>query len=290
MIEMHCLWQEPALLGEGPTWVAREGALFWVDILGYKLHRLTLTNGRQDTWTYDAQITSFAARQSGGYVATIRDGFAFVDLKKETLEAFELPESDIESNRFNDGKIDALGRYWAGSMDKGCHLPSGALYRLDGDLSLHKMDDHYIITNGPAFSPDGTTMYHTDTIKRTIYAFDVRPDSTIGNKRTFVKLNSEDEGLPDGMTIDSQGCLWLCHYAGARITRYSPDADVLQVFHMPVPNITSCTFGGPQLDQLFITTARDGMSAEEIRQYPLAGSLFTCKPGVTGLPSPLFAG
>jgi len=201
-----------------------------------------------------------------------------------------MPEPDLPGNRFNDGKVDENGRYWAGSMDDGEKLEAGSLYRLDGDLSLHKMDDNYFITNGPAFSLDGNTLYHTDTAKRTIYAFDFSEDGAIANKRVFVKLEAEEEGYPDGMTVDGDNCIWLSHFAGSRITRYSPEGQVLQVIPMPVPNITSCTFAGSDLDTLYITTARHLLSEEEIYKYPLSGSLFACKPGVKGLQTPFFAG
>jgi sugar lactone lactonase YvrE len=130
----------------------------------------------------------------------------------------------------------------------------------------------------------------TDTVKKTIFAFDLHGDGSIGGKRPFIQLTDPAEGHPDGMTVDRENCLWLAHYAGARLTRYSPEGKVIQVVPMPVPNVTSCTFGGPNLDTLYITTACQEMSPAEMEQYPLAGSLFAYQPGVTGLPTPLFAG
>ena len=290
MVDIECVWEEPAILGEGPLWVARENAVYWVDIVRKNLHRYGLKDGARRTWRFETEVTSLAVRQQGGFVGTVRNGFAFIDLETVAVEPIAVPEADMPGNRFNDGKVDAKGCYWAGSMDDGEKLETGSLYRLDGDLSLHKIDDNYFITNGPAFSLDGKTLYHTDTAKRTIYAFDVSEDGAIANKRVFVKLEAEEEGNPDGMTVDSQNCIWLSHFAGSRITRYSPEGQVLQVIAMPVPNITSCTFAGTDLDTLYITTARHLLSEEEIHQYPLSGSLFACKPGVTGCPTPLFAG
>jgi sugar lactone lactonase YvrE len=175
-------------------------------------------------------------------------------------------------------------------MDNTQKQAIGSLYRLDPDLTVHKMDSPYIISNGPTFSADGRTLYHTDTVKKTIFAFDLHGDGSIGGKRPFIQLTDPAEGHPDGMTVDSENCLWLAHYAGARLTRYSPEGKVIQVVPMPVPNVTSCTFGGPNLDTLYITTACQEMSPAEMEQYPLAGSLFAYQPGVTGLPTPLFAG
>ena len=290
MVDIKCVWEEPAILGEGPLWVARENAVYWVDIVRRNLHRFGLADSTRRTWTFETEVTSLAARQQGGFVGTVRGGFAFIDPETGTVEPIAMPEADMPENRFNDGKVDESGRYWAGSMDDGEKLETGSLYRLDGDLSIHKMDDNYFITNGPAFSLDGRTLYHTDSAKRTIYAFELSEDGAIANKRVFVKLETEEEGNPDGMTVDSENCIWLSHFGGSRITRYSPEGQVLQVLPMPVPNITSRTFAGPDLDTLYITTARHLLSEEEIQKYPLSGSLFTCKPGVTGCPTPLFAG
>ena len=290
MSDVTCIWEIPARLGEGPLWVEAENALYWVDILSYQVHRFSLDSGAKRTWTFDQPVTSLAVRQSGGIVGTVRDGFAAIDFDNETIEPIKLPEVGLSENRFNDGKVDAHGRYWAGSMDDAGKKEAGTLYRLDADLSLHTMDDGYIITNGPAFSLDGKTMYHNDTVKGIIYAFNLHNDGTIDGKRPFVQLTYAKEGAPDGMTVDMENCLWLAHYGGARLTRYSPAGQVLEVVPLPVPNITSCTFGGPNLDTLYITTASQQLSAAELEKYPLAGSLFAYKPGVTGPPTSEFAG
>lgn len=288
MIEVKCEWQIEATLGEGPLWVARENAVYWVDIIKHQVHRLSLADDSKETWTFDSEVTSLAAREQGGFVGTVRDGFAFIDFMTSSYDPIALPEAHMLDNRFNDGKVDGYGRYWGGSMDNEGAKESGSLYRLDAGLRLRKMDDNYIISNGPAFSKDGKTMYHTDSIKQIIYAFDCAENGDVSNKWEFIYLKEEAEGKPDGMTVDSEDCIWLCHFGGSRITRYSPDGDVLQVIPMPVPNVTSCTFAGPELDTLYITTARLLLTNEELDIYPLAGSLFSCKPGVVGLPTPLF--
>ena len=290
MSELKCVWQIEADLGEGPLWVARENAVYWVDIFKHHVHRLSLSDGAKTTWSFDQEVTSLAERDQGGFVGTVRDGFAFIDFEATSYEPIALPEADISGNRFNDGKVDGNGRFWAGTMDEKAEAESGSLYRLDADLGVHKMDDKYIIDNGPAFTVDGKTMYHTDTVKQVVYAFDCNEAGDVSNKREFIRFVDEAEGKPDGMTVDSENCIWLCHFGGARITRYSPEGKVLRVVSMPVPNITSCTFAGPNLDTLYITTARALISDEEIENYPLAGSLFSLKPGVSGLPTPLFAG
>lgn len=290
MANIKCEVEDKAQLGEGPLWVERENAVYWVDIFGKKVHRYALSDQTHKSWQFDIQITSLVERQQGGFACTVRDGFAFIDLDPNTIEPITLPETDQPENRFNDGKLDNHGRYWAGTMDTNQQSDSGALYRLDNDLSLHKMDDGYIIANGPTFSADGNIIYHTDSTKRTIYAFDLSKNGEISNKRVFVQLQDEAEGSPDGMTVDSEGCIWLAHFGGARLTRYSPAGEVLQVVPMPVPNITSCTFGGTNLDTLYITTARIAISEEDLPKYPLAGSLFSYQPNVKGLPTPRFGG
>lgn len=290
MSEVSCIWKIPARLGEGPLWVAQENALYWLDILQNQVHKLHVNNGKRQTWHFAEPITSMAVRQFGGLVASITKGFAVIDLANLVIEPIVTTESDLPGNRFNDGKVDGNGRYWAGTMDNGGKQATGSLYRLDPDLSLHKMDSPYLISNGPAFSADGKTMYHTDSIKKTIFAFNLHEDGSITGKRPFIQLIDAAEGSPDGMTVDSENCLWLAHYGGARLTRYSPAGQVMQVVPLPVPNVTSCTFGGPDLDTLYITTARAGLSPAEREQYPLAGSLFAYQPGVAGLPTPLFAG
>lgn len=286
-----CEWQVAADLGEGPSWVERENAIYWLDIVGKKVFRFSLADGSRKSWQLDFEITALAPREKGGFVCTTRDGFAFIDdFDSASLTVINSPEADIPGNRFNDGKIDAQGRFWAGSMDDEGVADSGALYRLDTDLSLHKLDDQYIITNGPAFSPDGKTVYHNDTIKRCIYAYDVNTDGDVSNRRTLVQFDDESEGKPDGLTVDAEGYIWQASFAGYRITRFTPAGEVDRVIRMPVPNVTSCTFGGAELDTLYITTARILLSEEELNAYPLAGSLFSFKPGVKGLPVPLFKG
>jgi sugar lactone lactonase YvrE len=290
MAKVMCVWQTNAELGEGPLWVAEENSIYWVDIGKKQVHRLNVGDEERQSWLFPVAVTSLAVRQAGGFVGTIPDGFVTINLATQTVKPIVLPEVHLPGNRFNDGKVDGNGRFWAGSMNKQGKEASGSLYRLDPDLTLHKMDTGYNITNGPAFSVDGQTMYHNDSVKGMVYAFYLHNDGTIGRKRPFRQLTDPAEGAPDGMTIDSENCLWLAHYGGARLSRISPAGEVLQVVPLPVPNVTSCTFGGPKLDTLYITTASQGLSPSQKEQYPLAGSLFAYQPGVIGLPTPFFAG
>ena len=243
---------------------------------------------RKQSWTFDFSITSLNPRRGGEFVGTTNDGFVAIDFDRLAADPIQLPEADLPGNRFNDGKVDKSGRYWAGSMDLEQVSKSGALYRLDPDLSVSKVDSDYIITNGPAFNIDNSVIYHTDTSKGVIYALDIGADGSLSNKRDFIRFEDESQGLPDGMTVDSEDCLWVAHFGGARITRFSPAGDVLETVPVPAPNITSCTFAGADLDTLYITNARIFMTEADFKRYPLAGSLFAYKPGVRGLPTPLF--
>ncbi|MBB3062403.1 SMP-30/gluconolactonase/LRE family protein [Microbulbifer rhizosphaerae] len=295
-MEPECVWPAAATLGEGPVWVAREQALYWVDIKRSVLHRYCPPENskgcnERSSWQLDSQLSAIAPRAGGGFVGAIRDGFAllFPDGDGVGIEPLGGPESDIPGNRFNDGKVDAAGRFWAGSMDDGEEEPTGALYRLDPDLSWQRLDADYVITNGPTFSPDNRILYHTDTLKRTVYAFDLETDGSPRNKQVFLQL-PEESGYPDGMTVDAEGCLWVCHWGGWGVTRFSPEGEAIGRIELPVANVTSCTFAGPDLDTLYITTARKGLSDAELADQPLAGGLFRCRPGVRGPAPVLFGG
>lgn len=290
MREVTAVWEIPALLGEGPVWVEAENAVYWVDIFSNQIHRYTIGDGAKRTWTFDFSITSLNPREGGGFVGTTYDGFVAIDFENLSADPIQLPEADLPGNRFNDGKVDSSGRYWAGTMDQEQESASGALYRLDPDHSVAKVDTGYIISNGPAFNLDNSIIYHTDTMKREIYALDIGAGGGLSNKRVFARFTEDDQGMPDGMTVDSEDCIWVAHFGGARLTRFSPAGEILETLPLPAPNITSCAFGGSELDTLYITCARIFMSDAELEQYPLAGSLLSVKPGVTGAPTPLFGG
>ena len=271
-------------LGEGPIWSARDQAIYWVDILDPSVHRLSLADQRSHTWKMPETVGWLIERQKQpGFIAGFTSGFAQLHLDPLTVQPLDDPEPDIENNRMNDAKVDTAGRIWAGTMDRDGARASGALYRLDPDHSWHKMDAGYLVTNGPTFSPDGRILYHTDTLRRTIYRFDLQPDGTITGKRPLITF-PEDTGYPDGMTTDCEGCLWVAHWGGGRITRFTADGDVVRVIPLPATQITSCVFAGPRLDRMFVTSAAGG------RTEPLAGELFEIDPGVRGCAATLFGG
>jgi sugar lactone lactonase YvrE len=291
MSDVRCLWEAAALLGEGPLWSPREAALYWVDIKAPALHRYRPSDGDTTSWTMPEPIGWVIERANGeGFVAGFKDrGFAFLTPGTMAPETIGQPEPDYPDNRFNDAKADAAGRIWAGTMDDNEREASGALYRLDPDLEWYRMDRGYTVTNGPAISPDQRRLYHTDTFEGTVYAFDLADNGKLSNKRAFVTI-PEGDGYPDGMTCDAEGGLWVCHWGGWRITRFTPHGEVDRVIEMPVAQVTSCTFGGPEFDRLYVTSASVGLDDEEREEQPLAGGLFEIVPGVKGLPAGQFGG
>lgn len=287
--EPVCIWPAGARLGEGPVWDLEERALYWVDIKAPAVHRITPSTGERRTWPMPEAIGAIARRKGAGFIATFKSGFALVDLDHGRIEHLGHPEPERPDNRFNDGKCDPAGRFWAGTMDDNEREPTGWLYRFDPDRTWRRLDGPYVCTNGPAFSPDGRTLYHTDTVGREIHAFDLAADGALTRKRRFVKF-AEDDGYPDGMTVDAEGHLWVCHWGGWCVTRFTPDGKRERAIRLPVAQVTSCAFGGPDLGTLFITTAAIGLAPEALARQPLAGGLFAVQPGPGGLPPATYGG
>lgn len=284
---MECVADVGATLGEGPVWVAREQALYWVDIPEKRVFRWSEADGvrRKDM---PRHVCSLLPRASGGFVGGGYDGFLALtpDL---SIEVIGDPEPHLERNRFNDGKLDRSGRLWAGTMDRLEQETAGSLYRLDPDLQWTRIDSGYHVTNGPAFSVDGRTMYHTDSARQTVYAFDVEPDGSCGNKREHLRFGAGD-GYPDGMAVDAEDCLWIAFWDGWCVRRFSPGGEQLAELRVPVQRPTSVAFGGTDLDRLFITSASRDLPEEERASQPQAGGLFVTVPGVRGVPDLPFAG
>ncbi len=285
--KIELVWDARSILGEGPVWVDREQALYWVDIKGCLVHRLSWPDGAQKSWTVPTQIGALHPVKEGGFLGAFKDGIFAVTLNPETAEVQrELicdPDQKFPGNRFNDGKIGPDGAFWAGTMDDREVDPTGRLFRVTAMDLVAEIDNGYVITNGPEFSPDGKTLYHTDTLKRLIYAFDLNPESDMParNRRVFIQI-PKDRGYPDGMCVDAEGCVWACHFAGACIVRYSPEGQELGILKMPVSNITSCVFGGENLNVLFITTAAKGLSDAQLAKEPNAGALFALETEFKG--------
>lgn len=284
---MDCIADVKATLGEGPVWVAREEALYWVDIPEKRVFRWSDKEGVRN-FAVDRHVCSLLPRAEGGFVGGGYDGLLLLD-PELGVSVLGDPEPELPRNRFNDGKIDRAGRLWAGTMDRTEQEDSGSLYRLDRELAWRRADSGYRVTNGPAFSVDGRTMYHTDSARQTVYAFDLAEDGSVSNRRIHLGFG-EGDGYPDGMTVDAEDCLWIAFWDGWCVRRFSPAGDRLAEIEVPVQRPTSVAFGGPDLDRLFITSASRDLSAEQRTGQPFAGGLFMTVPGVQGVAETLFAG
>ena len=291
-IRVECVVREEAIVGESPVWCPREQVLYWVDITGQKIHRFHPASGANDTFHMPDKVTALAMRAKGGLVLSLEKDFATFDLETQRLTYLGNPEPDKPDNRFNDAKCDRQGRFWAGTMGN-VHwdAPSGALYRLDADgaISCHQTD--VICANGMGWSPDNRTMYFTESFRYAIYAYDFDTVAgTIANRRVFATVDKSTGAFPDGLTVDAEAHVWSVHNAVGRVVRYSPRGDIERTIELPVPRPCGCIFGGEKLDTLYITTARETLTPEQIATYPLSGSLFAAVPGVCGIAEPLFAG
>ena len=273
-----------AKLGEGPLWSDRDNSLHWVDILGHRLHRLALASGVVTSWEMPEPIGWVIERQEvPGFIAGFASGFAELELDPLRIRMIGNPEPGLSGNRMNDAKADTAGRIWAGTMAADCTGEAGSLYRLDGDHRWTRVDGPYGIPNGPAISADGSTLYHTDSARRTIYQFDVDDDGRLGPREIFVAFK-DNLGSPDGMTMDADGGLWVAHWGGGRVSRFMPDGNLDRSIEVPASQVTSCTFAGANLDRMFVTSAADGVDEE------YGGALFEVDPGCRGLPTLRFAG
>ena len=279
--QVRCVADVQAVLGEGPVWVAREAALYWVDIKGRKIFRLG-QDGQRGEWQTPMRVGSLAPRADSGFIAGTDEGIAEIDLDAGRFEIVARPEQNFPHNRFNDGKVDRAGRFWAGTMDDLEKGATGTLYRLDPDLRCTIIDSGYRITNGPAFSPDGATMYHNDTARQVTYAFDIDDTGRALNRRVFMQFGAGD-GYPDGMTVDAEGCLWIAFWGASCLRRFSTRGERLETIRLPVSQPTSCAFGGPDLDRLYVTSARIGLDEKTLEMQPMAGGLFMVDAGVRGI-------
>ena len=286
--QVTCVADVRAILGEGPVWVEREAALYWVDVKGQKIFCRN-AGGDLASWDTPMRVGSLAPRAGGGFVAGTGQGFALVDLDVGRFDLLGNPDADRPANRFNDGKVDRQGRFWAGTMDDREREASGTLYRLDTDLDWTAVDGGYRVTNGPAFSPDGRIMYHNDSALQVTYAFNVDEAGNAVDRREFLRAEP-GEGYPDGMTVDAEGCLWVAFWDGWCVRRYSPAGALLQTVEVPVQRPTSCAFGGAGLATLFVTSARIGIEGTDLDKQPLAGGLLAVDVGVQGLAELPFAG
>jgi xylono-1,5-lactonase len=282
MSDVECVWQIGAVLGEGPTWSTAERALWFVDIKAPAIHRFDPATGEKRSWAAPARVGFVLPTSQGGHIAGLKTGLHSFNPETGNFSLLHVVEPHAPTNRLNDGFVDSEGFLWFGSMDDDEQEPSGALYQLH-DNGCVRRDPGYVVSNGPAESPDGRTLYHTDTLAGIIYAFDRARSGTLSSKRVFARFAPED-GYPDGPVVDAEGCLWTGLFGGWGLRRYSPDGELLQSVRLPCSAVTKAAFAGDDLRTLYITTAHVALSAEERSQQPLAGGLFRVRVDVPGLP------
>ncbi len=276
------LYKTEAHLGEGPLWLVNTQELIWVDINKGEVHCLnTITN--KDTILYRGEKVSCVISISD-IAFLIADTNKIIKFNRASGESKTVLAIDFQNQniRFNDGKVDPNGKFWLGTMDMHVVPHKGSLYQIDSTMHVSEMIQKVTISNGLAWSLDGKTMYYIDTYEQVVYAFDFNAKSEISNKRIIIKIPTS-LGVPDGMTIDSKGNLWIAMWGGFSVVCYNPNTGkIRKKIKVDAPHVTSCTFGGAHLDTLFITTAREGLSQSELEKYPLSGSLFSVKFGVCG--------
>ena len=282
-----------AALGEGPLWHAQTQRLYWVDIIPGEVHVYDPAAGTDRCINVGQQVGTVVPRVSGGLMLALEHGFASLDLETERLTLLADPEAHLPGNRFNDGKCDPAGRFWAGTMGMADPTPpaAGALYCLDAQHQVAQRLSGVTCSNGLVWSSDLSTMYFIDSGAQTVDAFDYdHATGAIANRRAVVTL-PDDYGIPDGMTIDVEGMLWVAGWGHHRVSRWNPaDGKLLRTLEFPASQVTACAFGGPNLDALYVTSARTGLSPEALAKEPLAGALFVVYPGVQGVPADEFAG
>ena len=274
-----------AELGEGPVWHAGEKVFYWIDISGRKLHRLDLYSGKNQSFDMPGMIGALFPIEEGGVVVALETGIFRFRVPDHFELLAEYPLDALPNTRFNDGKCDPAGRLWIGTMDKNAKPYQGKLYRLEGS-NLVSVIESVSISNGLAWSPDQQTMYYTDTFEQTVYAFDFNISSgEISGKRELIRI-SGSMGSPDGLTVDRKGNLWIALWGGHAVACFDPESrQLICKIDIPALNVTSCEFGGPDLDILLITTAREGLNEDQLKQYPLSGHIFFVKTPFHGLQS-----
>ena len=302
-IRIECLLECANHLGEGPVWDVEESRLYWLDGTGRRvgkpsIWRMDIATGKVENWSLDRDVGAMALRRDGSAVLALDDGFYFFDFENSALELIKLVEEDTPRTRLNDGKCDRRGRFFAGGMDDREEFKMCGLWRLDPDLSVTKVDEGIICSNGPCWSPDDRHFYFADTFQEEFWVYDYDIDTgSLANKRVFA-TTTDDAGVADGSTVDAEGFLWNAQVIAGDLVRYAPDGTVDRRIGMPVRNVTSVIFGGDKLDEIYVTSmarvkhpaVHDTFLVEAKPQF-LAGSLFRITGlGIRGVPEPRFAG
>lgn len=271
-------------LGEGPRWHATERRLYWVDIARNALHRFDPASGANETRYFDAPVGCFAFRPEGGLLLAMKDGFA-------TLDGWDAPTKPFGRQlfagrpdlRFNDGRTDPQGRFWAGSVNTAKSARDAALYRLDGDGSILEIEGGMLTCNGAAFTADGRRFFHTDTPSHAVRVYDCDPGTGTLTGGRILHQFPMGHGRPDGGSVDAEGCYWTALFAGGRVVRLSPAGEIVAEIALPVSRPTMIAFGGDDLRTAFVTSARTGLDADAMAAQPWAGGIFTFKVDIAGL-------
>ena len=275
--------------GEGALWDGRSKRLWWTDIHGKKLWSLDPETGAASSHAMPARVCCFAPRARGGFLLAFAEGFALYDLESGVRQDLAPFEPDFPGTRLNDGRTDRAGRFVAGGMDEGSGKPVSSVWRVDPDLQATPLFGGVACANATCFSPDGKTMYFADSPTRRLEAIAYDPATgTTGARRLLGEI--EGPGVPDGACVDAQGFVWVAIWEGYRVERWSPGGRRDLVVDVPVKKPTCCTFGGKDLEVLYVTSSRLGSSAAELLKEPTSGGLFALRPGVRGLPDSPFAG
>ncbi|NEM97536.1 SMP-30/gluconolactonase/LRE family protein [Pontibacter burrus] len=274
-----------AIVGEGPIWHPSENVLYWVDVEGRNVHIFDPETGKNKTFDVKERIGTIVLLEQGGALVALQNGIHHIGTEtgELTFIAHPIQENDI---RFNDGKSDAAGRFWVGTMALDKRKGAAVLFRMDTDKTIHQMLDNLTISNGIVWASDNKTMYFIDTRTQQVKAFDFDLESgNISNDRVVVEID-ESDGSPDGMAIDENDNLWIALHKGGAVVNYNPKTgELLQKITVPAPQTTACAFGGKNLDTLYITTGTEGLSEEDLKKYPASGGIFAVKPGVKGVPA-----
>ena len=287
-MEVTCVLDCRAELGEGPLWDVAEQVLWWVDIKRRLIHRTDPASAHDLTFAAPQDLGCLAIRAQGGLVVTMSSGFYFFDSTSGHFEPICDPEGHKPENRFNDGKPDRQGRFWAGTMHDRAKHSSGGLYRLDADLTCRRMVSDIHVSNGLAWSPASRTMYYADSVPSQVWAWDFEAEAgEISNRRLFIDT-TETGGVPDGATVDTEGCYWLTLPKTGKVVRYDPDGHAMQAVLLPTDLPTCVTFGGPNLDILYCTTATLGRTDSELAGQSAPGGLYAIYPGVKGIAEAVF--
>jgi len=275
---------------EQPVWMPEESSLYWTNRVDRRLYRFNTTTRNVDSWHNDRLILSLCPREKGGFIATLEDGIAFYEPTKGYLEYICKPEPFIDSNCFVGGLVDEKGGYWSASRDRQQQHNSGAIYNLSPTFSTQRFrNSHFVGVTTPVFSLDNKTLYQSGGHDRYIYAFSVAQDGTLDDKRTLCRI-PKPEGRPHGITIDSQGNLWVCHLDGRYISVFNASGERLEKIKIAASNVTYCTFGGEDMATLYVVTASQGLTHEAIKKQSQAGCLISLQTGAVGRPQPRFAG